>query len=102
MLKLIPILVCVYGRTGDYEKAIQSYTKAIELNPDDPVAYVNRGEVRLHLGEWEGAEMDLNVAKGRGVDIIASFHKDYESVADFEQKNKVQLPEDIKAMLVQK
>ena len=44
----------------------------------------------------------MATAKNMGIDIIASFHNDYESVEDFEQKNGVQLPEDIKAMLTQR
>ena len=40
-----------------------------------------------------------NYCKGKGVDIVAAFHNDYKSVADFEQKNGVKLPPDIAAML---
>ena len=40
----------------------------------------------------------MATAKNMGIDIIASFHNDYESIADFEQRNDVQLPEDIAAM----
>ena len=34
-----------------------------------------------------------------GADIVDSFHNDYASVEDFEQKTGIQLPEDIAAML---
>ena len=33
------------------------------------------------------------------MDIITSFHNDYESVGDFEGRNEVKLPEDLAAML---
>ena len=52
-------------------------------------------------GEWEKANSDLVATRNMGVDIIAEFHRDYESVEDFEQKNGVHLPEDIAALLTQ-
>ena len=88
-----------YRDKGDYVRAIIDFSAAIQLNPNLPGAYFNRGEARLHLGEWEKAKSDLMVAKDKGVDIIASFHNDYKSVEDFEQRNNVKLPEDIAAML---
>ena len=47
----------------------------------------------------EKAKADLITAKEMGVDIVAAFRNDYESVAVFEQKTGIQLPEDIVAML---
>ena len=91
-----------YYRTNEYDKATSDFSKVIELNPNSGETYCNRGEAWLHLKEWEKAKADLTVAKDMGIDIIASFHNDYESVEDFEQKNDLQLPEDIKAMLAQK
>ena len=74
-------------------------TKAIELKSDFAEAYKNRGEVWLHLGEWEKAKLDLTVAKAMGVNIINGFHNNYESIPDFEGKNNLRLPGDIAAML---
>ena len=88
-----------YSRIGDYNRAIQDYDKAIEIQPDDDYAYYNRGEVWLHLKDWEKAKADLITAKEKGADIIVGFSNDYESVADFEQKTGIQLPEDIAEML---
>ena len=90
-----------YLRKGEYKRAIQDYDRAMELDPNDSDIYCNRGEAWFHLKEWEKAKVDLITAKNMGKDIIASFHNDYESVEDFEQKNDIQLPEDIKAMLQQ-
>ena len=90
-----------YGAKKDYDKAIQDYSCAIELESDYAKAYGNRGEAWLHLKEWEKAKVALTVARDMGEDIVASFHNDYKSVEDFEQKNDVQLPEDLKAMLTQ-
>ena len=73
----------------------------LRLRPNDAGAYNYRGRAWLHLGEWEKAKKDLIIAKDMGENIVASFHDDYESVADFEEENDVQLPEDIAAMLTQ-
>ena len=88
-----------YFRIGDYNRAIDDYDKAIELKPDLAQAYSNRGEAWLHLKDWEKAKSDLTIAKNKGMDIVASFRNEYESVTDFEQKTGIQLPEDIAAML---
>ena len=53
----------------------------------------------MHLSEWDSAREDLAIARNRGVDIVASFRNDYESVADFEQRNDIAVPADIAEML---
>ena len=53
----------------------------------------------MRLSEWEKAKSDLMIAKERGIDIIASFRNDYESMEDFEQKNNVKLPEEFATIL---
>ena len=88
-----------YRGEGNYDRAIEAYTTAINLNPDYAEAYCNRGESRLHLKEWEKAKADLTTARDKGINIIAAFHEDYASVPDFEGRNGVKLPEDISAML---
>ena len=88
-----------YMAKGDFENAINDYNKVIQLKPDLAEAYCNRGEAWLHLQKWGKAKLDLTTAKNLGVNIIASFHNDYASVEDFEQKHNVKLPEDIAAML---
>ena len=89
----------VYGDKGAYDRAIEDHNKAIALNPDLSGAYYNRGMVWLQQSECEKASADLTTAKTMGTDIIASFHKEYESVSDFESKHGIQLPPDIAAML---
>ena len=88
-----------YVKKGDFDTAIQDFTTAIEINPRLAEAYCGRGEAWMHMSEWNKAKEDLTVAKTRGLDIIASFQNAYENVADFEQKNGVQVPADIKEML---
>lgn len=53
----------------------------------------------LHIEEWESAKLDLTFARNLGVDVVDEFHKIYKSVADFEEKNNIQLPEDLAVML---
>ena len=88
-----------YSRKGEFNLGIRDFDMAIELNPNVADIYCNRGEAWLHLREWEEAKADLTQAKNMGIDITAAFQNDYESVEDFEQKNDIQLPEDIAAML---
>ena len=65
-----------------------------------PIAYNNRGKTWLRLREWEKAKSDIRLPlKNMGADIVSSFHNEYESVADFEAKHGVKVPEDIAALL---
>ena len=43
---------------GDLRGALAAFTKAIELNPKNPIAYTNRGLVRYKLGDFDGALAD--------------------------------------------
>ena len=88
-----------HSKKDEFDKAIQNFDKAIQLKQDYADAYCNRGEAWMHLREWDKAKADLTLAKNMGYNIIASFQIDYENVADFEEKNGVTMPEDIKAML---
>lgn len=80
-------------------RAIKDFNSAIGLNPEFAQAYYNRGEAWLRLGEWEKAKSDLTVAKEKGMDIVTAFRTDYDSIADFEARNGVKLPENIAGML---
>ena len=49
----------------DYYGAIADYTKAIELNPNNPktsAAYLNRGDAKYRLKDLDGAMADYNKA----------------------------------------
>lgn len=56
----------------DYNKAIELFTQAIELNPSQPVYYSNRSGCYAQLQNWEKAledgkkclELDPNFVKG--------------------------------------
>ena len=88
-----------YEDKGEFDRAIEDYGKAIELDSDYAETYYNRGIVWLRREEWTSARLDLGDAKVRGVDIIAAFQGEYGSIADFEERCGVNVPEDIKAML---
>ena len=106
-IELNPNLAEAYNNRGvahykksDYNHAIEDCTQAIQLKPSfiDKV-YCNRAKARLHLQEWESAKLDLTVAVAMGINIIREFNKDYASVLDYEQRNKVKLPADLAEML---
>ena len=46
----------------DYKGAIHDYDKAIELNPNDPQAYIFRGDAKIASGDQKGACLDLEKA----------------------------------------
>ena len=87
-----------YQNQGNYTRAIQCYDRALELGAHD-ATYCNRGEARLYLLEWDNARADLRFAASKEIDIVTSFRNAYANVADFEQKNDIQLPEDLAEML---
>ena len=76
------------------ESAIQDFVKALELDPGCANAYVNPGEAWLHV-----SALELAAAETIGKIIPTAFHDLFGSVADYEQKNDVKLPEPVAAML---
>ena len=55
------------SKNGELEKAIENYTKAIELKPDYADAYYRRSRAWLHLGEPEKAKSDMKIASSIGI-----------------------------------
>ena len=88
-----------YFLKGEYDKAIDDFSKAIELNPDFAGAYYFRGIVQLHTQEWGKVKEDLTIAKDMGVDIVDAFPYIYRSIENCKQIIGVKLPEDIAALL---
>lgn len=91
-----------YRDKGDVVHAIFDFSYAILSKSDNASIYYYRGEALLLMERWKEARADLKKSNNGGVDIIALFSNDYESIEDFEAKNGVQVPEDIKAMLTQR
>jgi tetratricopeptide (TPR) repeat protein len=52
-----------YVSQQDSQGAIESFTKAIELDPNHVLAYYNRGVTKLRLDNPEGAKADLMKAR---------------------------------------
>jgi len=55
---------CFQGTTmadeGLLEKALETFDKAIETNPNNYIAYFNRATIKIDLGDLEGAKKDFN------------------------------------------
>ncbi len=73
----------------------------MKLKPDYVQVYYTRARAWLYQKAWKKAKDDLTTAKDKGLDIPILFHKGYNSIADFEERNDVKLPKDIAAMLTQ-
>ena len=86
-------------RQEQYTKAIRHYDQSIELQPVYGDDYAYRGECWLHLGKWDEAKKDLNAGKERGVDLVVSFRKGYNNVAEFNKRTGLTIPPDIAEML---
>ena len=48
----------VKHKEGDYQGAIDDYTKAIEFNPQDAYAFLNRAAAKQQLKDYQGAIAD--------------------------------------------
>ena len=48
--------------TGHYDKAIEEYNKAIEIDPNDASIYVNRGRAKQENGDYREAIKDYSKA----------------------------------------
>ena len=88
-----------YRGNSNYERAVKDFSRVIGLEPENAIAYYYRGEARLPSRQWTDAKSDLTVARDLGLDIVTAFQYIYESVAAFEQRNSVKLPEGIASML---
>lgn len=92
---------CAYLKKADIYRANEDFFSVAILQSDYGKAFYHRGIACLHEKKWEEAKANLTFARNNGVDIITLFYNDYESIKDFEEKNEVELPEDIAAMLKQ-
>ena len=45
----------------DFYPAIEDYSESILLNPDNPIAFYNRGLVRYRLGIYQESKQDLEM-----------------------------------------
>ena len=77
--------------SGNYTDAEKAYSKAIELNPRDSVAYYNRGNAYYKLGNYQQAIKDYN----RAIELnpqYANAHYNrgtaYSNIGDYQQAIK--------------
>jgi tetratricopeptide (TPR) repeat protein len=61
-------------RVGDRQRALAAYGRAIEADPDDYRAYVNRGNVRFADGDYPEAIGDYEEATRRAPDAVEAFY----------------------------
>jgi len=47
---------------GDKQSALSDFNKAISINPNEALAYANRGRMKAESGDKQGARMDLQKA----------------------------------------
>ncbi len=68
----------IYGKRGapSYEpnKALAAYNEYLKMPCEDPYAYSNRGDVRLRLGDVDGALADYNAALSIDSDYVYSLN----------------------------
>jgi tetratricopeptide (TPR) repeat protein len=50
------------NKAGDYQGAIEDYTKALEINPKNSYSYYNRGNSKSKLKDYLGAIEDFTKA----------------------------------------
>ncbi len=60
------ILGCVYIYQGEWNGAIDAFSKCIKVQPDNPLAWQRRGEVYEYTGDNGNAIVDLNKASSLG------------------------------------
>ena len=54
-----------YGKKGDNDRAIANYTEAIRLDPNNALAFCNRGRAKLKIKDSSG---NADIAKARQLD----------------------------------
>jgi tetratricopeptide (TPR) repeat protein len=63
----------IYSNIGDARRAVDSYTRALILEPDNGLVYVNRGNKKLALGRFRDAANDFNAAIALDGDLAGAF-----------------------------
>ena len=59
------------GAEGDLARALEDYSRAIELDPDSPTAYFNRGLVHSEFENWPASLSDLRWAQALSPSNVA-------------------------------
>jgi tetratricopeptide (TPR) repeat protein len=72
----------LYFKKEDYQRAVDDFTKSLQLKSDNPAGLVRRGQAYEHLGEREKALADFRAA----VEIDPGFKEAEEGVKRLTQK----------------
>ena len=112
MKKLLLLLLCVpligfgqtseeyfdraydYAENGEYQLAIDNYTKAIRIDPDDATAYYNRGVAYYDLGNYEDAIADYTRAIRIDPDYADAYFNrglSYKKLENYEDSTSIRL-----------
>lgn len=62
-------------RNGEFDLALQHYSKAIAQNPDNGIYYYNRGVVKLETEDYYGAISDFNQSISLKPDYVATYNR---------------------------
>ena len=62
---------------GNYNQAIVDLSRAIKLNPELAIAYMNRGNTYIALGEKNKACLDFQKASSLGLAIAGNMIDQY-------------------------
>jgi Tfp pilus assembly protein PilF len=52
----------LYLNNTEYQKAIEDFNSAVEIDPDDPDVYFNRAYAKEYNSDFEGAINDYSTA----------------------------------------
>ena len=58
----VRLLGVAYGMTGNHEKAIEYFTKVVELNPDNAGAFLNLSNAYKYIGDETNARIFMEKA----------------------------------------
>ncbi|RZJ43177.1 MAG: tetratricopeptide repeat protein, partial [Chryseobacterium sp.] len=77
----------VYKEIGEYQKAMEHYKIALDLNPKNPIIYFNMGKVEKYMGRLEEAVTQYNKAielNEKYIDCYIDLGNIYYSVQNYE------------------
>lgn len=58
---------------GDFDDALEFFSKAIKLKPKDSTSYFNRASLRMYMGDVQGAKSDIKKLETRDLNKILSW-----------------------------
>ena len=65
----------IYIQNKDYSEAMTYYSRVLEYEPDNAMAYHNRAGLHAKLGDMEQAKIDVGIACDLGYEVACSMKK---------------------------